>query len=155
MKHLTFSLSMLLMLLFNGCTNKTASEQAAIDPSNVTNQATASNPKANTEAPKLSFEKIEHDFGTIYEGEKVSYAFKFTNTGNADLIISNASGSCGCTVPEYPKKPIKPGEQAVIKTTFDSTGRSGKNEKSVTLITNCTPNQTELKIYAKVEKAIK
>ena len=73
--------------------------------------------------PAFTFEKEEHDFGILIDGEKVSYSFRFTNSGDAPLIISNAKGSCGCTVPNYPKEPIAPGATASIDVTFDSKGR--------------------------------
>ena len=74
------------------------------------------------------------------------FGYKFKNTGNADLVISDAKGSCGCTVPEYPKAPIKPGEEGNIKVTFDSSGKGGRQNKSVTVITNAIPNTKVLTV---------
>lgn len=91
---------------------------------------------------EMTFEKTEHDFGVINHPDKVSYNFKFTNTGKHDLLIEKAVGSCGCTIPEFPKEPIKPGEDGKIKVSFASAGKSGDQHKSVTLIVN-TPNGTE------------
>ena len=92
---------------------------------------------STSESPAMSFDKTLHDFGTIQEGETVETIFTFTNTGKSDLIIVDARGSCGCTVPEYPKdKEIKPGESGVIKARFDSAGQTGKQVKSITLTTN-------------------
>jgi hypothetical protein len=105
----------------------------------------------NTEkGPVMKFEKDVHDFGKISQGERVSYSFKFENTGSEDLIISDAHGSCGCTVPKFPKKPVAPGEEEVIDVEFASEGKSGKQEKTVTLTTNCTPNTKIITIKADV-----
>jgi hypothetical protein len=70
--------------------------------------------------PKVKLDKEVHDFGTINEGDMVETEFLVTNDGEVDLIISDAKGSCGCTVPEPPKEPIKPGASAPIKVTFNS-----------------------------------
>ncbi|MCX7696992.1 MAG: DUF1573 domain-containing protein [Bacteroidales bacterium] len=120
-------------------------------PSNVVNN-TASAENNSDKKPIISFEKTEHDFGDIMEGEIVEYNFKFTNTGNADLIISGQRASCGCTVSDYPRNPIKPGESSYIKVTFNSEGRVGKNYKTVTLSTNCEPSEVVLTIKSNVIK---
>jgi len=101
--------------------------------------------------PVMKFERDRHDFGRIIQGERVTYAFSFKNTGGSDLIISDASGSCGCTVPEWPKKPVPPGGEGVINVEFNSEGKSGMQEKTVTLITNCEPNTKVLTIAAQVQ----
>jgi len=108
--------------------------------------------KMDGELPVIKFAETEHDFGTIVEGEKVSYVFKFKNTGASDLVISSARASCGCTVPEYPKTPIKPGEEERVTVTFDSNGKPGMNHKDVTIVTNCQPNTQLLKITVNVIK---
>ena len=100
--------------------------------------------------PAFTFEKEEHDFGILIDGEKVSYSFRFTNSGDAPLIISNAKGSCGCTVPNYPKEPIAPGSTASIDVTFDSKGRTGKQSKAVTLTANTNPNRKVIRINSEV-----
>ena len=100
--------------------------------------------------PAFTFEKEEHDFGTLIDGEKVTYSFRFTNSGDAPLIISNAKGSCGCTVPNYPKVPIAPGASSSIDVTFDSKGRTGKQSKAVTLTANTNPNRKVIRINSEV-----
>lgn len=100
--------------------------------------------------PMMSFERTEHDFGKINAGDKVTYTFNFTNTGAADLVISNAVGSCGCTVPEYPKEPVKPGASGKIKVTFNSTGKSGNQQKTVTISTNTQAGKELLTIKAMI-----
>ncbi len=118
----------------------------------ISNPASGNAEKVNLEdLPKFEFEKDTHDFGSITEGEKVAYSFKFKNTGKSDLLISSASGSCGCTVPNYPKTPIKPGESALIDVTFDSSGKQGKQTKTVTLIANTQPNTNILTIKGEVK----
>ena len=94
-----------------------------------------------TKGAKIEFATKVHDFGFVQESKgNVSYGFEFKNVGNAPLIIVNASASCGCTKPEYPRNPIKPGQTGVIKVTFRTKHQSGPFEKSVTVKTN---NQIE------------
>lgn len=86
---------------------------------------------------EIKFEKTSHNFGSFPETEKVTCTFKFTNTGDNLLVIHQAIASCGCTVPQYPKQPIKPGESGEIKVTYDGSGKfPGHFKKSITLRTN-------------------
>ena len=116
----------------------------------VNNPITAEKGKQTVPLPELSFDKLRHNFGKINQGESVSHQFVFTNTGQAELIINNAKGSCGCTVPKWPRKPIAPGESEEIKVTFNSAGKSGKQSKTITLVTNAIPNTTVLTISANI-----
>ncbi len=100
--------------------------------------------------PIISFMAESHDFGSINEGEVVDTEFKFTNTGDAPLIISSAQGSCGCTIPEYPKAPIGPGEEGRILVSFNSEGKPNQQSKTVTLTTNAVPSTKVLTISANV-----
>ncbi len=84
----------------------------------------------------ITFEEPTHDFGEITQGEKVEYSFKYTNTGKADVVIEDAISSCGCTVPEWPKEPLKPGQSGYIKVIFDSAGKEGYTQKEVSLRLN-------------------
>ena len=86
--------------------------------------------------PKINIEESNFDFGTINEGDKVEHIFKFTNTGNGSLMVINAQPSCGCTVPEWTKNPLKKGESGEIKIIFNSAGKSGQQQKTVNLTTN-------------------
>lgn len=97
----------------------------------------------DTNEPVMKFESLSHDFGTITEGSKVETDFVFKNTGKTDLVITDAKGSCGCTVPEYPKSPVKSGQSGKIKVSFNSAHKSGNQTKTVTLFTN-TENKTEI-----------
>ena len=86
------------------------------------------------------------------QGESVTYDFKFTNTGSEPLIISKAEGSCGCTVPIWPKEPIMKGQTAGVKVTFNSTGKLGVQDKTVTLTSNAATNPMIIHIKGTVEK---
>lgn len=113
--------------------------------------ATASDKPAEPgSAPAIAFAEETHDFGKITQGEKVSYSFMFKNTGGSDLVISSAQGSCGCTVPSYPHIPIKAGETSKIDVVFNSEGKSGLVQKTVTLVTNCNPSTKVISISATV-----
>ena len=104
----------------------------------------------NPNAPEISFETEVIDYGNIEKGADGVREFKFTNTGKSPLIISNARGSCGCTVPTWPKEPIKPGESNVIKVKYD-TNRPGPINKSVTITSNAKTATKVLRIKGNVE----
>jgi hypothetical protein len=109
---------------------------------------------ASTSLAEMTFETDEHDFGSITYGGNGTYEFKFKNTGKEPLIISDAKGSCGCTVPTYPKDvPIKPGETQVIKVTYD-TKRAGNFTKTVTIHSNAKTPEKVLTIKGHVEPAV-
>lgn len=143
-------------LLLNACKNNTTSSTSntSVDPNlpTINNPATdADTPPPNADQlPIMTFENDTHHFGKIKEGEVVHYDFKFTNTGKTDLVISSARGSCGCTVPEYPKEPIAAGKSSVIKVEFDSKGKSGAQKKAVTLTYNGYPNKKVIYIESEV-----
>jgi len=87
----------------------------------------------------IKFEEERFNFGTITQGEKVKHTFKFKNTGSEELVIVSAKGSCGCTVPEWPKEPIAPGADGEIYVVFNSDGKSGKQVKQVSIVANTEP----------------
>lgn len=93
--------------------------------------------------PVIQFEATDHDFGTINEGDKVTHTYKFKNVGTADLVIGDVKASCGCTVPSYTQAPVKPGATGEIKATFDSTGKPGAQQKTITVTLN-TEKGTEM-----------
>lgn len=99
--------------------------------------------KQVTSGPQMSIDKDVHDYGTIKKGANGTCEFTITNTGNAPLIISRAKGSCGCTVPEWPKEPIMPGTSAVMSVKYD-TKRVGPINKSVTISSNATNAETKV-----------
>ena len=89
------------------------------------------------DTPEIQFDFDTYDFGEVKDGEVVEVDFNFTNTGKSDLIIFDASASCGCTVPEYPQNiNIEPGQKNKLKVRFDTSNKPGKQMKSVTLTTN-------------------
>jgi len=100
--------------------------------------------------PTIAFAEEFHDFGEVQEGDVVEHTFTFTNEGEGPLIISNAQGSCGCTVPDWPRQPIAPGQKGQIKVSFNSTGRAGRQDKRVTLTTNAVPQSKVLNITSNV-----
>jgi Protein of unknown function (DUF1573) len=103
----------------------------------------------NPNAPTMSFESEVVEYGTIEQGADGVREFKFTNNGKEPLIISNARGSCGCTVPTWPKEPIKPGESSVIKVKYD-TKRLGAINKSVTITSNAATPTKVVRIKGKI-----
>ena len=95
-------------------------------------------PTAKVDGPILTLEKSTHDFGDIFQGDVVEQVFKFTNTGNQPLIITNIQTSCGCTTPEWPRNPIMPGGKGEIKVGFNSAGKLNKQSKSLPIISNAS-----------------
>ena len=94
---------------------------------------------------------MDKDFGKIVEGKNLEVSFRFKNVGDKPLVISNVSASCGCTVPETPKKPYAPGETGVIKASFNSTGKSGSQSKQVNVFANLEPAMTTLNFRVEVK----
>lgn len=106
--------------------------------------------KALKNDPEITFETLEHDFGKVRAGEKAGWYFRYKNTGGKPLLITSASASCGCTVPEYQKEPVLPGEEGFIKVVFDTSGRSGKQTKTIILETNALQPKVMLRIMAEI-----
>lgn len=104
-------------------------------------------------APKIVFSQTEYDFGTIKQGDKVTYEYKFKNEGKSDLIIRKVKATCGCTVPNPEKMVIKPGEESFIKATFNSAGKKGHQSKPITITTNDPTNSSMVvKIVGNIEE---
>lgn len=112
------------------------------------NAATPAPPAGPT--TKITFNETEFNFGQVKAGEKVRHEYKFKNTGSEPLIISNAKGSCGCTVPEWPKEPIGVGEEGSILVQFDSKNKNGNQTKQVTITANTDPPQSIIYIKGEV-----
>lgn len=106
---------------------------------------------ASTSGPTFKFEAEEYNFGTAKQGDVVTYEFKFTNAGKEPLIITSASGSCGCTVPNYPKEPIKPGEKGSIKVSFNTAGKAGVQDKTVTIKSNAKEGDKVIHVKGNIE----
>lgn len=136
-------------LALASCQQNTAKTDAPVADTTIAVGGSAMAP-ASPDAPVLTFEKTSYDFGKIKQGEKVHYDFIFKNTGKTPLIISNATASCGCTVPEPPKDPIQPGAESVIKVIFDSTGKSGVQDKVITVTSNGNPSINEVHLAGEV-----
>ncbi|HMQ60417.1 MAG TPA: DUF1573 domain-containing protein [Flavilitoribacter sp.] len=98
----------------------------------------------------LKFEETVYDFGKVVEGRKVTQVFTFTNTGQEPLVLTNALGSCGCTVPKWPREPIRPGETASITVEFNSKNKIGQRNQKVTITANTEPPQTYLYLTGEV-----
>lgn len=153
MKKSVFVLA--LSALFLGACNNAASKiksegENAQASTEMNNGSAENNMAAASGTPEFTFSEENHDFGTIEEGTIAKYDFEFTNTGDAPLIITNASGSCGCTVPQWPREPIAPGETGKIHVEFNSNNRTGNQTKQVTLSANTVPNKKVLRISALV-----
>ena len=168
--NLLFLMLLSSVIIFSSCKDKAA--DASSDAAAATDQALATTEGGVTATPvdpsatttgdaqtpavptgpitTLKFDNPNYDWGKINDGEKVTHLFKFTNTGKEPLIISDAKGSCGCTVPEWPKEPIAPGAKGEIKVVFDSKGKGSKegklDTKKVTITANTDPAQTFLNI---------
>ncbi len=139
-------------LVMVSCGQDSKDGERTISSDVVSIDATASGKTATPgSAPMIAFAEAKHNFGKITQGEIVSYSYVFVNNGGSDLVISSAQGSCGCTVPDYPKGAIKAGAQGKVDVKFDSASKSGLVQKTVTLVTNCTPSTVVLTIEATVD----
>ncbi|MDD4847522.1 MAG: DUF1573 domain-containing protein [Bacteroidales bacterium] len=148
MKKIGFCVLLLMIFAIFGCQER--QENGEITSDVVVIPATASGKTITDKIPIITFEKTEHDFGKVIRGEKVTYRFKFKNTGKAPLLISNVASSCGCTVPEYSKLPIQPNGEGEITVTFNSQSMSGFKRKGVTVMANTQPSMTSLWLTATV-----
>lgn len=151
----TLLMAVALLIVAASCqtANKDVKEQAR-ESISTAEQPMPADPNAATVQPSvptgptttMEFKEIDFDFGTVQDGEKVSHTYKFTNTGKEPLIISDAKGSCGCTVPSWPKEPIAPGKSGDITVEFNTQGKSGNRNQKVTLTANTNPPQTFLSL---------
>ena len=143
-------LTFLIGSLIFACNDAKESE-ITTDLINNPNSASVNNEEPTKDnAPFFEFEEEVKDFGKITQGESVRTIFKFRNVGKSNLIISSAQGSCGCTVPSFPKEPIKPKEYGEIEVVFNSEGKSGLQNKTVTLVANTIPNTKVIALKGEV-----
>ncbi|MGA9270652.1 MAG: DUF1573 domain-containing protein [Lutimonas sp.] len=146
MKHI-FVISLVVMALSFASCNEDATKKIKTENLEVAKERDS---EIKLGGPRFKFDKTEHDFGTINEGDVVETVFAFTNVGKTELIITSAKGSCGCTVPQWPKEPIMPGEAGEIKVKFNSYRKPNLQQKQITLRTNTEGGKEILKIRAQV-----
>lgn len=144
--------------LWMGCHTATKSEeQAPSGGSMEASKVSVSSENAgdttagqSTEVAQVTFETMEHDFGKIREGEKVTYRFKLKNTGTVPLKITDVKPSCGCTASDYTRSPVPPGGEGFVEVVFDSQGRTGTQQKTVTVYANTNPQAHVLRFKGEV-----
>ena len=122
-----------------------ADEKAKFDPINVDKVQLSSGPKTT-----VKFDNYEHDFGNIAQNSNNKFVYAFTNTGKEPLIITKAKGSCGCTVPRWPKEPIAPGEKGEIEIIYKPGKQKNRQSKTITITANTEPEKTILRVKANV-----
>jgi hypothetical protein len=99
----------------------------------------------------ISWEKSTHDFGDIFQGDKVEHTFRFTNTGNQNLVITNVEVTCGCTTPKgWPRDPIAPGGSGELTVAFNSAGKIGRQNKVITITSNSVGTLNQVMFSATV-----
>lgn len=128
------------------------------DIRNTRNKADALAPNngvAYTDSTTVQLIDSVYNFGNVTDGDKVEYSYRFRNTGKNPLIVSSAVASCGCTVPEKPEEPIKPGETGFLKVVFNSKGRVGEVHKTITVTSNAYPKFPQLELTGHVVSAEK
>jgi len=149
----------LLLLSLAACNNEPAASSEkkveAIqtdDPNAFIRMPVSANADVDTTlVAKMEFEETVYDFGTVKKGKKVTHTYEFKNTGKVPLVITDARGNCGCTVPTFPKQPIEPGKEGKIKVVFDSTNFEDRIGKKITITANTYPNLTKLMIKGNIE----
>jgi len=137
MKYLKLIPVFLVIMAINSCSGKK-------------NTGTSKEDAAGSGKAEIFFNTLEHDFGTVTEGEKVACVFKYENRGTADLVILEATTSCGCTIPRFNDEPVAPGEGGTIEVVFDTSNRSGVQYKSIELKSNATERVAVLRITADI-----
>jgi hypothetical protein len=143
----------------NVTANPSAPTEVRTPPTSEFNQNTTINGQPPTNhvvnsPTTMAFEAMSHDFGEIDQNSENTYVFNFTNTGDKPLIIETATGSCGCTVPEFPREPIAPGASSEIKVVYKPGKQKGLQNKTITVIANTTPKDTRINITANVKEVL-
>lgn len=148
MKKITGIIAVLIATTFmTSCGNGSAS--AKVNKENLVN-AQSRDAEIQKGVASISLDKREYDFGVVAEGEIVETVFNVTNSGEIDLVITDAKGSCGCTVPVWPKAPIKPGETGEVAVKFNTSGKPNRQMKTVTLTTNTASGREVLTLRGSV-----
>lgn len=149
MKHIKILIAAFILTI-TGISCTQPGQEAAITSADIHNPATAASEADSSDVPRIKFYENMYDFGIIIQGEKVSHIFKFKNEGKSNLIVSNASASCGCTIPKFSTDPIKPGQEGEIEVIFNSSGRMGRQSKSVYVYANTYPNKSKIEFTAEI-----
>lgn len=140
-KHIIGSALLTCCVAFTSCQSSTTEKKEQVNE-NFTEEV--------MDTTVIQFDTTFHAFGVIEQGEKVSHTFNFTNTGDKDLVLKSVKASCGCTVPEWTKEPVSPGNTGTIEVEFNSAGRKGKQQKTITVVSNTDPKVIYLKFTAEV-----
>ncbi len=148
--HLKYLVLLPFSALVFSCGEEQKQDDEGLISTEIVNNPVTLGDKTIKAVPEIKFEEDVYDFGKIIQGEKVTHSFRFKNKGNADLIISGVSASCGCTVPSWPKELIAEGDEGVINVVFDSEGKSGRQSRSISVITNSMPSTRVLNIVGEV-----
>ena len=149
-KTLIFILTGVITFTLSNCNSSNQNTNGEVDPTIADNNKTANDPDAKNPEPEFDFLHMDWDFGKVNEGEEVKHIYKFTNSGDEDLVINKVTATCGCTVPKWERKPIAPGESSEIEVKFDSKNKPGNQIKNVTIISNTVPPETILTFKALV-----
>ena len=159
MKKYLFVSTLALATFMFSCNSESSAEEVGTEQTTettVVEPSAAAEPAVETAVAIattiLTVDRMEHDFGKIPDTAPVETSFVITNDGDEPLLITNAQGSCGCTVPEYPKDPIPPGESRDMKVSFNPTGKEGVNNKTVTITANTEPATTIIYVKSDVQK---
>ena len=142
-----FGLGMLCIACFLACSGQN-------DSKTVEKDMAVSDEQAASEQALIAFDTLQHDFGTIIEGEMVVCYFDYENAGKTDLVINSVEATCGCTTPDWNREPLKPGEKAHLKIVFDATGRSGAQRKVVTVSSNASNSTVRLTVKANINNNV-
>lgn len=151
MKKITIILIIASLVVLGACHRKPAKEgDFKVSDVHIPVSADGMSQKEKDKLPVIEFERLTYDFGEVIQGEKLSYTFKFKNTGKSNLIIFSSEATCGCTTSTPPKAPIRPGESGELKVTFDSKSQNGRVTKRILVGANTYPAETILTITANV-----
>jgi hypothetical protein len=137
-KELISILPLVFIITASGCTGGSGKERSSGDIF------------SDSAGAEIVFREYEHDFGRVEEGEKISWQFVYENKGPGSLVLNTVSTTCGCTVPKYDRKPVPPGGKGSIEVVFDTSGRSGKQTKIISVMSNSIKPVTMLRITAEV-----
>ncbi len=150
-----FGIALAALLVFSACqSNRSEQSEKSVQEimsegpiSNsdiIRNPVSADEPVDTVNVAKITFEETTFDFGEAREGEIVTHTYRFTNTGQVPLLISSARSTCGCTVPEWPREPIPPGEQGAIEVRFNTKSKRNRQSKPITIVANTYPSATKV-----------